>query len=303
MTFPVNTAGADDGIIIQHFGVEVAVCRADGSVVTVKVKRNSGHVVGDRVTVQGEVLTRLDRRTVLQRRDVFNKVKPVAANLDVLGIVVAPQPETPHGFIERAVVAARAAGIRPFLLVNKADFAEAAELSAALRQLFDTIEPCLIVSAKQPGSLLALRRFLAECGRAALVGVSGVGKSSLLNALCPGLALPVGDLNEDLQGAHTSSVSMLMSLPDGGELVDTPGFRDFAPVDVSSEDLSHFFPGFLPILEQASCRFRNCRHRQEPGCAITAAVAQGQMSAERYQRYLETLSELEMLEQRLARRR
>jgi len=139
-----------------------------------------------------------------------------------------------------------------------------------------------------------LRDFLAK-GRGAFVGVSGAGKSSLMNALCPQAQLEIGSLNDD-HGCHTTSASMLIALPSGGELVDTPGFRDFAPVDVSSEEIAHWFPGFLTILEQSPCRFRNCRHRQEPGCSIKKAIEGGQLTQQRYELYLRSLDDIEALE-------
>jgi len=291
----VHPTHGKPGQIISHYGVAVLVRFDDGEEQQVKVKRNSDHVVGDRVTVVGERVTSLQRRNALRRRDPFGKVRTLAANLDLLGIVVAVRPQTPPGFIERVVVAARAADIEPLLIVNKQDLPGTWEFDALLHRDFPAMRR-LSVSAKQGSGLEELRHELAEAGRSALVGVSGSGKSSLLNALCPGSDLETGDLNEEDHGCHTTSVSTLLPLPSGGELVDTPGFRDFSPVDVSSEDLSHWFPGLMSVLDEQPCRFRNCRHRQEPGCSIKQAVDQGILSEERYQLYLQTLDELEQLE-------
>jgi len=283
------------GLIISHYGVAVLVRFDNGEEHPVKVKRNSDHVVGDRVMVVDERVTSLERRNALRRRDPFGKVRTLAANLELLGIVVAVRPQTPSGFIERVVVAARAADIAPLLIVNKQDLPGTTAFEDQLQRDFPAM-PRLAVSAKQGDGLELLRHELAEAGRSALVGVSGSGKSSLLNALCPGIDLETGDLNEEDHGCHTTSVSTLLALPNGGELVDTPGFRDFSPVDVSSEALAHWFPGVMSILEEQPCRFRNCRHRQEPGCRIKQAVTQGTFSEQRYQLYLNTLEELEQLE-------
>ena len=283
------------GLIISHYGVAVLVRFDDGEELPVKVKRNSDHVVGDRVMVVGERVTSLPRHNALRRRDPFGKIRTLAADLDLLGIVVAVRPQTPPGFIERLVVAARAADIAPLLIVNKWDLPGTGEFDDQLHHDFPAMRR-LAVSAKQGTGLDDLRHELAEAGRSALVGVSGSGKSSLLNALCPGVELDTGDLNDDDHGCHTTSVSTLLALPSGGELVDTPGFRDFSPVDVSSEALALWFPGLMSVLEEQPCRFRNCRHRQEPGCRIKQAVEQGTLAEERYRLYLHTLEELEQLE-------
>lgn len=289
------------GLIVSHFGVAVLVrydeCDAAGQQIEerVKVKRNSGHVVGDRVEVSGEVLRGLPRENALRRRDAFDKVRTMAANLDLLGIVVAPRPETPAGFLERAVVAARAANIEPCLIVNKCDLASVESLAEQLGEDFPAVTKVFSVSAHTGQGLDSLRGFLAK-GRGAFVGVSGAGKSSLMNALCPQAQLEIGSLNDDDHGCHTTSASTLIALPSGGELVDTPGFRDFAPVDVSSEEIAHWFPGLLTILEKKPCRFRNCRHRQEPGCSVKEAIDFGSLTQQRYELYLQTLDDIEALE-------
>ncbi|MCD6527838.1 MAG: ribosome small subunit-dependent GTPase A [Desulfuromonas sp.] len=299
---PVKQPAGEEGLLVSHFGVAVLVRYDDGREERVKVKRNSGHVVGDRVQVAGERLTALSRRNALRRRDPFGKVRTLAANLDLLGIVVAPRPQTPAGFLERAVVAARAAHIEPFLVVNKCDLGSVDSLRQQLGDDFPAITRVFSVSAHSGEGLEALRQHLAQ-GRGAFVGVSGAGKSSLLNALCPQAQLEIGELNADNHGCHTTSVSTLIELPDGGELVDTPGFRDFALVDVSSEEIALWFPGLMSILEETPCRFRNCRHRQEPGCSIKQAVDSGELSVQRYELYLQTLNDIEALEQASVDRR
>jgi len=120
-----------------------------------------------------------------------------------------------------------------------------------------------------------------------------VGKSSLLNALCPEIDLKVGALNVlNYKGCNTTTVSTLHALPDGGELVDTPGFQDFGLVDITMQDLAAHYPGFEET-HQVSCRFRNCRHRSEPGCAVINLVAEGRITGERYATYLDILTEVE----------
>lgn len=290
------------GVIVAHLGVAVEVLFDDGERCPVRVKRSSGHVVGDSVLVRGEVLERLPRTTELLRRDGRGTVHLVGANLDVLGVMVSPRPLPPAGFVDRAIVAARAAGLKPLLIVNKEDLPGAAELTAELRALYGASLPVFTLSAKEGVGLELLRQFMAEGHRGAFVGTTGVGKSSLLNALCPDLALTVGELCESRGvGRHTTTVATLHSLDGGGELVDTPGFRDFGLVDIVVEELIVHFPGFEQAM-MARCRFRDCRHRAEPGCAVTALVEKGALSEERYRAYLDLLAEIEAAQDEKRRR-
>ncbi|MBC7963706.1 MAG: ribosome small subunit-dependent GTPase A [Steroidobacteraceae bacterium] len=257
----------------------------------VRVKRNSGHVVGDNVTVTGGVLKRMPRRTELRRRDARGGIHLVAANLDVLGIVIAHQ--SPAGFIDRAIVAARVAELQPFVIVNKCDLADTSELLSRLDGIYAGSVPLFAISAVNRSGLQPLQEFLSQGHRGVFVGSSGVGKSSLLNVLCPDIDLKVREVSDyKNQGRHTTTVSTLHRLSGGGELVDTPGFREFGLVDITVEELAAYFPGFEEHGEIA-CRFRNCRHRTEPGCAVIRLVEQGSIPPERYATYMEILGEVE----------
>jgi ribosome biogenesis GTPase / thiamine phosphate phosphatase len=284
-----------EGLIIAHHGISVEVLSVDGLRSMVRVKRNSGHVVGDRVNISGEVLHRLDRRTELRRRDARGGVHLVGANLDMLGIVVAPLPVPAPGFVDRAIVAARAADLLPFVVVNKCDLVGSAELVTSLTNAYAGVIPVFPVSTVEGHGLESILKFL-KGHRGAFVGITGVGKSSLLNALCPGIELKTGELGEVTnRGCHTTTVSTLHSLEGGGELIDTPGFQDFGLVDISAEELAAHFPGFERT-DEATCRFRNCRHRTEPGCAVVDLVSKGLVSRQRYETYLSMLTEVEAAE-------
>jgi ribosome biogenesis GTPase len=279
------------GLITAHHGVAVEIAFTTGKRRMVRVKRSSGHVVGDHVEVTGEVLRRLPRRTELRRRDARGGIHLVAANLDVLGIVVALN--SPAGFIDRAIVAARVAQLQPFVVVNKCDLEDTAALLANLRRIYADAVPVFALSAKSRTGLAPLLAFLHEGHRGVFVGSSGVGKSSLLNALCPTIDLKVGKVSEHSHlGRHTTTVSTLHARPGGGELVDTPGFRDFGLVEIRAEELALHFPGF-DAHGELSCRFRNCRHRTEKGCAVISLVEQGLIPADRYAMYRELLGEVE----------
>jgi len=203
---------------------------------------------------------------------------------------------TPHsqaGFIDRAIVAARVAKLQPFIVVNKCDLDDTSALLADLNRTYAGSVPVFAISAKTRTGLAPLQAFLNEGHRGVFVGSSGVGKSSLLNALCPTIDLKVGKINDHSGlGRHTTTVSTLHALSGGGELVDTPGFRDFGLVDILTDELASHFPGFEKH-DEISCRFRNCRHRTEPGCAVIRLVELGQIPADRYTTYLELLAEVE----------
>jgi len=293
--------GQGEGVIVAHLGVAVEVLFAGGGRRQVRIKRRSGHVVGDRVTVAGEVLTRLPRKTELRRRAAAG-IHLVGANLDVLGVVVAPLPAPPAGLIDRAFVAARAAGLQPFLVVNKCDLEGADGMVAELRAVYGRSAPLFPVCAATGRGFELLEEFLARGHRGAFVGITGVGKSSLLNALCPEIDLRVGALNDfNDRGRHTTTVATLHTLADGGELIDTPGFQDFGLVDITARQLALHFPGFEET-GAADCRFRDCRHRTEPGCAVAGMVTKGAITAERYETYLDILTEVEASEEENRRR-
>ncbi len=290
-----DRAGRDDveGVIVAHHGVAVVVRLADGGQQRVRVRRGSRHVVGDRARLSESGLTSLPAQGVLRRRDTRGRVRAVASNLDALGIVLAPLPDSPPGLLDRAVVAARSAEVEPFVVVNKSDLAGARDLFERVCDLLEPAARVFLVSADAGQGLDALRVYFARRGRGVFVGTSGVGKSSLLNALCPDVDLAVGEINASSGlGRHVTSTATLHALASGGELIDTPGFRDFGPVEVSARELSGHFPGFEAALTQR-CRFRDCLHRSEPDCAVRRAVAQGRIAPQRHAAYLDLLSELE----------
>ena len=284
----------EDGLVVAHHGVAVEVLFGDGARRQVRVKRRSGHVVGDRLVVRGDTLERLPRRTELRRRDGRGRVHLVGANLDVIAVVVASQPAPTTGFIDRAIVAARGAGLRPFVIVNKGDLDGAALLATELRSTYAPADvPVFLTNAVGRKGLGVLAEFFAEGHCGAFIGTSGVGKSTLLNALCDADRVRVGEVNERTgHGLHTTTVATLHHLAGGGALIDTPGFRDFGLVDLAAPDLAPHFPGFEATVGSI-CRFRDCRHRSEPGCAVKALVEEGAISEERWQAYRQLASELE----------
>ncbi|TKB25672.1 ribosome small subunit-dependent GTPase A [Desulfopila sp. IMCC35006] len=262
----------------------------------IRVKRNSGHVVGDKVVIKEEVLTRLERSSELSRMDARGGRHIVGANLDVLCIVVSCEPLPPPGFIDRAIVSARAAHLRPVLIVNKSDLPCSADYLAAIESVYKKSLKIFTMSAEHGTGLEPLVTFFSEGHRGVFVGPTGVGKSSILNALLPKINLTTGEISETKKrGRNTTTVSTLHLLSDGGELIDSPGFNDFGLVDISAEQLSTYFPGFEEAGRQA-CRFRDCKHREEPECRVIELVDQGGIDTARYTIYLQMLTEVEALQ-------
>ncbi len=290
------TAANEAGLIVAHYGVAVEVFfAADNERRMIRVKRNSGHVVGDLVMIQDEVLTRLERKSELSRMDARGGVHLVGANLDILGIVVACEPLSPPGFIDRAIVAARVAGLRPILIVNKEDLACSADYHAAILAIYGDSLTTLSLSATSGSGLSQLGGLFCQGRRGIFVGTTGVGKSSILNSLLPDINLQTGEINESSKrGRHTTTVSTLHTLPGGGELIDSPGFNDFGLVAITARQLALYFPGFEEARERG-CHFRDCRHRDEPGCAVNELLAKETINNDRYATYLQILAEVETL--------
>ena len=285
--------GGTPGLVVAHHGVAVLVRFEDGSERQIWLQPEQKAVVGDRVRVDGDRLAVDPARGVLRRRDPRGRERTIATNLDWLGIVVAVEPREPPGYIDRGFVIARAAGIEPFLVLNKTDLDEGDVLGTRLEEIYGPSGPFLRVSAEQRVGLEAIDALLAGGKLGAFVGPSGVGKSSLLNALVPDLDLRVGALNRGSgKGTHTTTTATLHALGGGGFLVDTAGFKDFIAVDVAPLEAAAGFPGFEVALE-AGCRFRDCLHRTEPGCGVLAALEAGEIDERRHCAYVQLIEELE----------
>ncbi|MFK7898093.1 MAG: ribosome small subunit-dependent GTPase A [Myxococcota bacterium] len=292
----VDAADAPDsavpGRVIAHHGVAVLVRFEDGEERQVWLQPEQRAVVGDRVLVAGERLYVEAPYGVLRRRDARGRERTIAVNLDVLGIVVAPEPREPPGYIDRGFVIARSAGIEPMVIVNKIDLEGGADLARRLVEIYGESAKVLGVSAEQARGLEEIREALAGGRLGALVGPSGVGKSSLLNALVPDLELVVGELNRGSgKGRHTTTTATLHGLDGGGTLVDTAGFKDFIAVDVEATEVAQYFPGFEDVLD-GGCRFRDCLHQTEPDCCVLSALAEGAVDERRHRAYVALQTEL-----------
>ena len=294
-----SAGGASDfergepGLVVAHHGVAVLVRFDSGETRQIWLQPDQRAVAGDRVDVVGDRLTVAPAHGILRRRDTRGRERTIAVNLDVLGIVIAPEPREPPGYIDRGFVIARAAGIETCVILNKLDLEGAAPLADRLEEIYGASGPVHRVSAASGEGLEAISESLSGGRLGALVGPSGVGKSSLLNALVPDLALDVSELNRKSQkGRHTTTTATLHAISGGGFLVDTAGFKDFLAVGVDALEAARYFPGFEAALE-VGCRFRDCLHRSEPDCGVLAAVRAGGIPPRRHRAYLELQGELE----------
>jgi ribosome biogenesis GTPase / thiamine phosphate phosphatase len=279
-----------DARVIAAFGRHVLVQEAGGRTVTARpFGRNLGVVCGDEVRCRSDprhgevhVLEVLPRRTALYRSNARGAGEAVLANLTRLLVVIAPLPPPDPFIADRYIAAAESAGVAATLVLNKADLGIDAQLRGQIEVYSAAGYECIAASAATGQGLEAL---LAACAGefAALVGQSGVGKSSLVRRLAPEAQVEIGGLMREEEGRHTTTVSRLYPLGGGGQLIDSPGVRDFAPA-VDRLDPRHL--GFREVARLASgCRFLDCRHMREPDCAVRQAVESGTMDARRYESY------------------
>jgi ribosome biogenesis GTPase len=294
------------GLIIKSTGSWYQVQTPDGNRYEARIKgkfrikgitTTNPLAVGDQVDFEFEpgsdnaVINHLHpRKNYIIRKSInlSKQAQIIAANLDQAFLVVTlASPRTSLGFIDRFLVTAEAYSIPAVLIYNKLDLFsdEGLEILAEYQSVYERIGyPCYTVSAKE-GTNIELIQQLIKDKTTLFSGHSGVGKSSLINALLPDLEIRTGEVSDwSDKGMHTTTFAEMHELPGGGFIVDTPGIRELGVIDIEQAELSHFFPEMRDRLNQ--CRFNNCRHINEPGCAIVAAVEAGDIELSRYESYL-----------------
>jgi ribosome biogenesis GTPase len=279
------------GSVIATFGRHLVVRTAEGARLQARpFGRTLGVVCGDevrcRVDRQHEevhVIEVLPRRNALWRANARGGAEAVVANLTQLLVVLAPLPLPDLFVTDRYLCAATAASVPATLIVNKSDLGIDAALAAEL-DAYAAAEYAALSSSAASGA--GMRELLAALGPgtvAVLVGQSGVGKSSLVRRLLPHAEVAIGELVRAEEGRHTTTAARLFDLPNGAALIDSPGVRDFAPAVSALDERTLGFPEVARLA--AGCRFSDCRHMREPGCAVRAAAEDGSWHARRYESY------------------
>jgi len=278
------------GLVIAHYGSLVDVEGGDGQLHRCKLRTNLGQIVtGDQIIWRpaidkgGVIVAASQRRSELSRPDSRGNLKPVAANIDLIFLVIAAEPLTPYGLIDRYLVAAENINIRPVILINKADLTneDAVAWNKEINAIYSEVGYSIIATSTQSETGLDELKAAMRDHTSIFVGQSGVGKTSLVNRLLPDTDARVGPLSQSSgKGMHTTTTAQLFHLPDGGNIIDSPGIREFGLGHVSPQELMDGFIEFHPFLGR--CKFRDCKHLHEPKCAIQQAVSDGHISERRF---------------------
>lgn len=298
-----TTTGTTDytkSVIVGSLGHEVLVESATGNEVLCKTHRDRTRpVCGDEVlwidegNSKGIVEAVLPRRSLLERPDNNGKMRTIAANLDRIVIIIAPKPDFNEGLLDRYLVAASIINVTPIIVLNKVDLLnkdDYADITARLAVYKKLGYEVLDTSAGKKIGITELNTALSG-HTCILVGQSGVGKSSLVNQLLPDVDARTNEISEATgKGKHTTTSARLYHMPCGGQMIDSPGIREFGLVHASPEDIQQ---GYAEIRQAAGqCRFNDCRHQDEPGCAVLAAVEKGAIDPQRYERYQRILESI-----------
>ncbi|HEY0682135.1 MAG TPA: ribosome small subunit-dependent GTPase A [Steroidobacter sp.] len=299
--------------VTESFGRRVIVETAAGVRMPAELfGKRLNCVCGDEVLIRGpsqssgdvaKVVSVSSRRSLFARTDSRGRTEPLAANLSLLIVIIAPEPEPDLYIADRYLAGAALAGISGALIVNKSELpgAEDPDFQARVSDYEHAGFPVLHVSAKNEPTVAPVRELLTGAC-AMLVGQSGVGKSTLTNRLAPESERATRSLSDSTgEGRHTTVSSALFKLASGGELIDSPGVRDYAPPPVEDAMVQVGWPEILKLAPE--CRFNNCLHLREPGCAVTTAVANKALSARRYESYKRLLNIMRGLAPEYERRR
>lgn len=284
-----------EGLVITRHKRHAHVEDAQGKAVYCAIRQNIDSVVaGDRViwldegNGQGSIVSCHPRHTVLGRPDQYGKIKPIAANITQLMIVVAPNPEISWGLLDSYLIMADYLKIHPYIVLNKTDL-PCDEIQRDLLKYYEPLGYPLLLTCKGEKDDKLLKKALNN-QVSVFVGQSGVGKSSLIARILPheSARIQTGEVSSHTNlGCHTTSNSYWYHLPSGGALIDSPGVRELSLWNMPATEIAKGYREFKPYLSQ--CKFRNCTHYETPGCAIINAVKNQLISLKRYENYAKML--------------
>ena len=278
-------------------------CRIKGKLRLSGIRSTSPVAVGDRVGFDlddeaiGVIHTIEERENYLVRKSVnlSKQLHIIGANIDLVFLVITlKNPETFTTFIDRFLVSAAAFGIETVLLFNKMDqyTEEELEIVNELKELYTTIGYQSVLCSTKSGQGMSELRNLMKNNTSIFSGHSGVGKSTLINTVAPELRLKIGEISEQHgQGQHTTTFAEMFDLSFGGRIIDSPGIRGFGIADIDKEEIARYFKEFFKASE--NCKFNNCQHLSEPGCAVKSELEDGTIAESRYQSYLSMVLEEE----------
>lgn len=299
----VRTAGGSSWVRIDSSGA-VLECKVKGKFRLKGIRTTNPVAVGDRVQVipasAGDVsyITEIYPRKnyIIRRASNLSKESHIlGANVDqALLVVTLKQPETPIIFIDRFLATCEAYNVKAALIINKADLfdEDCKELAEGMKILYTSLGYGFLVTSAETGEGIEELKEMTKDKLSLMAGNSGVGKSSLINLLAPEANLRTGQISDIHQtGMHTTTFSEMVPLPYGGELIDIPGVKGFGMIDFEKEEVSHYFPEIFKA--SAKCKYGDCRHTGEPGCAVKDLVEQSYIAQSRYNSYLNILEEIE----------
>ncbi len=280
-----------EGLVIAHYGKRVDIEGENGQLYPCHLRQNMPSLVTGDYVIWHEtadhssvIIAQTPPQNVLLRPEASGKLKPVAANIDSILIVIAPEPWPMEILIDRYLVAAEAMQITPTIVINKSDLLDVDTKTKLMPviQIYQNIGyQCIFASSQTAQGMDDLNAFLAD-KTSVFVGQSGVGKSSLVNTLIPNTEVAVGKVSMATQrGRHTTTTTRLYHMPNGGDLIDSPGIREFGLWHMNEAEIAAGFIEFAPFIQQ--CKFRNCRHRNEPDCALLQAVDDSKVHPQRLQ--------------------
>ncbi|KUY20758.1 ribosome small subunit-dependent GTPase A [Elizabethkingia miricola] len=302
----IKSTGSWYQVLDQESG-KIYEARIRGKFKLIKTRLTNPLAVGDFVEFSLEQddiawITKIEPRKNYLIRKAVNLSKEahiIASNIDIGCILFTlKMPETSLGFLDRFLVCCEAYDIKPLILFNKADLLEQEELEYAedIATVYQSIGyDSLFVSSVSELNMESLREILKD-KTSVFFGHSGSGKSTLVNALNPEVNLKTGDISDiHLKGKHTTTFAQMHFWPFGGQVIDTPGVREFAMIDVEKEEIQHYFPEIFSISE--NCKFNNCLHINEPKCAVLDALEHEEILESRYATYIKLMEEAEELNQ------